>query len=132
MKWLLTLVLMLSWSGFMYAQGYRACKLEWVETQRAEYEATIEKLTNARNEVAEQARRYRDAAQSVRAESERLQHELTAAQARARDKRTATPKDTCGRSEAMESVLREATALIAERDTIALQFNELREQCRLR
>lgn len=123
---------MASWSLFMYAQGYKSCKLEFVETQQAQYEATITKLIQAREEVAQQAQRYRDAADAVRTDAERLRRELRTAQARARDKRTATPANSCGRAETMAAVLDRATAIITERDAIALQYNELREQCRLR
>lgn len=116
----------------MHGQGYKSCKLEFVETQQAQYEATIEKLIQAREEVAQQAQRYRDAATAVRTDADRLRHELKAALARARDKRPTPPENTGGRTETMAAVLDRATALIAERDAIALQYNELREQCRLR
>lgn len=132
MKWVLILTFFISWSLFMYGQGYKSCKLEFVETQRAEYEATIKKLVEARKEVAQQAQRYRDAADAVRADADRLRHELRTAQSRARDKRTTSPENTGGRTETMAAVLDRATAIIAERDAIALQYNELREQCRLR
>lgn len=116
----------------MHGQGYKSCKLEFVETQQAQYEATIEKLIQAREEVAQQAQRYRDAAAAVRTDADRLRHELKAAQSRARDKRSTPPENTGGRTETMAAVLDRATAIIAERDAIALQYNELREQCRLR
>lgn len=123
---------MVAWSLFMYTQGYKSCKLEFVETQQAQYEATITKLIQAREEVAQQAQRYRDAAAAVRTDADRLRHELKAAQSRARDKRPTSPENTGGRTETMAAVLDRATAIIAERDAIALQYNELREQCRLR
>lgn len=132
MKWVLALAFIISWSLFMHGQGYKSCKLEFVETQQAQYEATIEKLIQAREEVAQQAQRYRDAAVAVRTDADRLRHELKAAQSRARDKRPTPPENTGGRTETMAAVLDRATAIIAERDAIALQYNELREQCRLR
>lgn len=132
MKWVLALAFIISWSLFMHGQGYKSCKLEFVETQQAQYEATIEKLIQAREEVAQQAQRYRDAAAAVRTDADRLRHELKAAQSRARDKRPTPPENTGGRTETMAAVLDRATAIIAERDAIALQYNELREQCRLR
>lgn len=120
------------WTLVVYKEGYERCRLEFVEAQQARYEQTIKNLTAARNEVAAKASEYRAAAESVRADAERLQHELRAAQSHIRDKRTAPATDTSGRSEKMAVVLERATALIAERDAIALQYNELREQCRLR
>ena len=120
------------WSAFVFRQGYDKCKLEFVEAQKEQYEATITNLIAARNEVAEQAKHYRELADGVRADAERMQRELRAAQARARDQRTAPRQDTGRRSTEMGAILERATALIKERDLIALQYNELREQCRLR
>lgn len=131
MKYLALIAFML-WSAFVFRQGYDKCKLEFVEAQKEQYEATITNLIAARNEVAEQAKHYRELADGVRADAERMQRELRAAQARARDQRTAPGQDTGRRSTEMGAILERATALIKERDLIALQYNELREQCRLR
>lgn len=116
----------------MFRQGYDKCKLEFVEAQKEQYEANIAKLIAARDEVAKQAKHYRELADDVRTDAERLQRELRTAQARARGQRTASEQCASGRTEKMGAVLERATALIKERDLIALQYNELREQCRLR
>lgn len=126
------IIALIFWSILVYKEGYERCRLEFVEAQQARYEATIDNLIAARNEVAAKANEYRAAADAVRADAERLQRELRAAQSNTRNKRTAPATDTSGRSEKMAVVLERATALIAERDAIALQYNELREQCRLR
>lgn len=132
MKYLITLLLFVVWSTFMYQQGYKSCRLEFVEISQTQYEETIKKLIAAREAVAAQAQAYRVAADSVRADAQRLSNELAAAQSRLRDKSTATPADSCRWSPKMESVIKGATDLITERDMIALQYNQLREQCHLR
>lgn len=112
--------------------GYNMCKGEFVKTQQAQYEATIEKLIAAKNEVAAKAAAYRAAADAVRLDAERLRSELNTASPSTRDKPTTTSANTSGRPETMALVLERATNLIEERDTIALQYNELREQCQLK
>lgn len=115
----------------MYQQGYKSCKLEFIETEAAQYENTINHLIKAREEMAITAERYKMAANSVRANAERLSNELAAANARARDKPTVAPANTCRWSPKMEKIINGATDLITERDMIALKYNELREQCHL-
>lgn len=105
----------------------------------AQYEQTIQAYEQERENLQKQVEAYRARADDLHNDADALRLQLDAAE---RDYQqalsSATPKSEpaseypSGWNEKMAGVLRECTAIAEERDQIALYYNELREQCKLK
>lgn len=125
---------------FLYTAGYLSAESYYIKQKLAErtvlvntYEDFIRNLRTRQNELEQQVYEYKSAASSIGNDADRLRAELAAARtvSCSVNQSSASAGTDGGRDAAMADALRIATDLIEERDRIALQYNELRTQCRL-
>ena len=105
----------------------------------AQYEQTIQAYERERENLQKQVEAYRARADVLHDDADALRMQLDAAERNYQQAlSSATPKSEpaseypSGWNEKMAGVLRECTAIAEERDRIALLYNELRSQCKLR
>ena len=105
----------------------------------AQYEQTIQAYEQERENLQKQVEAYRARADVLHDDADALRMQLDAAERNYQQAlSSATPKSEpaseypSGWNEKMAGVLRECTAIAEERDQIALYYNELREQCKLK
>lgn len=130
---------------FMYNVGYKSAETEYTR-QAAEskarqallYEKRLKQERENYEKMLLQVNEYKQKADKLGSDVSALQLRI-AESAAAGNKTLSCPANKSGttatgehgRDREMVEILRRATDLIAERDRIALQYNELREQCRL-
>lgn len=85
------------------------------------------------NKLEKQVHEYKNAATAISNDADRLRAKLASAKALSCpvNQSGSTDGTDGGRDSAMGEALRFATDLIEERDRIALQYNELRSQCKV-
>lgn len=105
----------------------------------AQYEQTLQAYEQERENLQKQVESYRARADILHNDADALRVQLDAAERNYQQAlSSATPKSEptseypSGWNEKMAGVLRECTAIAEERDQIALHYNELREQCKLK
>lgn len=105
----------------------------------AQYERTLEAYEQERENLQKQVEAYKARASDLHSDADSLRVQLDAAErnykqavSSAASKSEPAAVYPSGWSEKMAGVLRQCTAIAEERDQIALYYNELREQCKLK
>lgn len=133
MKYVLMCVGFAAWTIATYNVGFSACEFEYVSNNEKLYKQQLHDLRLKQSELVEQVQTYQRAAAAVRIDAERLRTELrSATMQRANNQPRPAGGNSCGRDEKMATVLDRATDFVAERDEIALKYNELKEQCKVK
>lgn len=102
----------------------------------ARYEQAMQVYEQEQRNLQKQVADYKSRADSLHADADELRMQLDEAYRRAvsdsPSESESTGVNSSGWSEKMAGVLRECTAIAEERDKIALLYNELRSECKLR
>lgn len=105
----------------------------------AQYEQAMQVYEQEQANLQKQVADYRARADSLHADADELRMQLDAVESDYQRAVSGTPSKSeptgvypRGWNEKMAGVLRECTAIAEERDRIALLYNELRSQCKLR
>lgn len=118
---------------FIWHLGSIISDQEAVITQ---YENAMQVYEQEQRNLQKQVADYKSRADSLHADADELRMQLDEAYRRAvsdsPSKSESTGVNPSGWSEKMAGVLRECTAIAEERDKIALLYNELRSECKLR
>lgn len=126
-----------------YDFGHNAASLHYaqlyntqLEQANAKYNARLNELNTLNEELRQDAKRYENYNNALNERVDSLRMQLTNANKRpaacVADKSKLTREFPSERDRALGTVLERATILIAERDKIALAYNELKSQCQLK
>lgn len=133
MKYILMYVGFAVWTAAAYNVGFSACEFEYVSNNEKVYKQQLHDLRIRQTELVRQVQDFQHAAAVVSADADRLRTELRRANmSRASNQSRTAGGNSGGRDEKMAAILDRATDLVAERDAIALKYNELKQQCKVR
>lgn len=133
------------WTVGVFTVGKDVAERDYLEqlytvekANRENYEQQLERYEENQSRLQAQVAEYMAKADALHSSANDLRMQLTAAERRnaalqeLAHKSSVATRDSSGRLATVGEVLRKCTAFVEERDQIALYYNELREQCKLK